>query len=205
MVATTIEFPPFELDLRAGQLRRDGTPIPLRPKTFAVLQHLAERPGELLTKEALLDAVWRGVAVTEEVVRVVASELRAALGDDRAAPRFIETVPRRGYRFIAKLGAARTPVPSAIGGEPGFDELPPGWGCIVGREGERAEISAWFRAVLSGRRQIGFIAGEAGIGKTTLIETAVRDLERTSGSELRVARGQCLEHHGGGAPYLPVL
>src|SRR5262249_48558834 len=94
----------------------------------------------------LLDAVWTGVAVTEEVVRVVASELRAALGDDRAAPRFIETVPRRGYRFIAKLGAARTPVPSAIGSEPGLDELPPGRGGSVGREGgvdRRAGGGAW--------------------------------------------------------------
>ena len=203
--STTIDFPPFELDLRAGQLRRDGTPIPLRPKTFAVLRHLAERPGELLSKQALLDAVWTGVAVSEDVVRLSASELRAALGDEWATPRFIETVPRRGYRFIAKMGAARSGGPSAIGAEPGFYEpaAAPGW--IVGREEERAEIGAWLRAALSGRRQIGFIAGEAGIGKTTLVDTALRELERTSGTELRVTRGQCVEHHGGGAPYLPVL
>ena len=58
MGATTIEFPPFELDLRAGQLRRDGTPIPLRPKTFAVLQHLAERPGQIgATKGLFLEGL----------------------------------------------------------------------------------------------------------------------------------------------------
>jgi DNA-binding winged helix-turn-helix (wHTH) protein len=91
-----IGFPPFQLDLRAGQLRRGVTPVPLRPKTFAVLQTLAERPGELLTKQALLDAVWRDVVVSEDVVRLSVGELRAALGDERAAPRFIETVTRRG-------------------------------------------------------------------------------------------------------------
>src|SRR6185369_1973307 len=106
---TTIDFPPFQLDLRAGQLTRDGTPIPLRPKSFAVLRYLAERPGELLTKRQLLDAVWGGVAVTEDVVRLSAGEVRAALGDDRAAARFIETVPRRGYRFVAKMA---TPAPT---------------------------------------------------------------------------------------------
>jgi len=63
-----ILFSPFDLDLRAGQLRRSGTLVALRPKTFSVLVHLAEHPGELVTKQALLDAVWGDVAVTEDVV-----------------------------------------------------------------------------------------------------------------------------------------
>jgi len=192
--STTIDFPPFQLDLRAGQLTRDGTPIPLRPKSFAVLRHLAERPGELLTKQQLLDAVWGDVAITEDVVRLSAGEVRAALGDDRAAPRFIETVPRRGYRFVAKMAA-----PLAIDERLAADD----W--LVGRERERAEISAWLEAARGGHRRIGFIAGEAGIGKTTLVDLALRDLERMHGTELRVARGQCVEHYGSGAPYLPVL
>jgi DNA-binding winged helix-turn-helix (wHTH) protein/tetratricopeptide (TPR) repeat protein len=205
MPPTLISFPPFQLDLRAGQLRRDGEPIPLRPKTFAVLRFLAERPGELLTKQALLDGVWKGVVVSEDVVRLSAGELRVALGDKRTAPRFIETVPRHGYRFIARMGAASEGTPNARFAEAEAGEPASSHAWIVGREAERAEIGAWLEAALGGRRQIGFIAGEAGIGKTTLVEAAVRDLERASGSELRVARGQCVEHHGGGAPYLPVL
>jgi DNA-binding winged helix-turn-helix (wHTH) protein/tetratricopeptide (TPR) repeat protein/type II secretory pathway predicted ATPase ExeA len=212
MTSTTIHFPPFQLDLRAGQLSREGQPIQLRPKTFAVLQYLAERPGELLTKHALLDAVWTGVAVSEDVVRISANELRNALGDDRTAPRFIETVPRRGYRFVARMGAEASPATDAplsieaIAADPAFDDpLPPVDAWIVGREEERAAIGAWLQAARSGQRQIGFVTGEAGIGKTTLVETALRDLERTSRTKLRVARGQCVERHGGGAPYLPVL
>src|SRR5262245_25933027 len=72
MPLTIIAFAPFQLDLRAGQLSRDGVPVPLRPKTFAVLQHLAQGPGELVTKQALLDAVWGDVAVSEDVVRLSA-------------------------------------------------------------------------------------------------------------------------------------
>src|SRR5262245_17326751 len=111
--APTIDFPPFQL--RGGILRRGAAPVALRPKTFALLQHLVEHPGELVSKPALLDAVWGDVAVTEEVVRLSIFELRAALGDNRAAPRFIETVPRRGYRFVAATGApsSTTGVPAA--------------------------------------------------------------------------------------------
>src|SRR4029450_2739810 len=104
--AKHILFSPFDLDLRAGQLRPPGPLVPPRPKTFSVLVHLAEHPGELVTKQALLDAVWGNVAVTEDVVRLSIGELRAVLGDARSAPRFIETVPRRGYRFVATLGEA---------------------------------------------------------------------------------------------------
>ena len=105
-----IEFGPFQLDVSGWQLRRDGKPVPLRPKTFAFLQYLAERPGELVTKRALLDAVWPGVAVTEDVLRLSARELRAALGDQATGPRYVATVPRLGYRFIATMG------PAAMGG-----------------------------------------------------------------------------------------
>ena len=106
-MSTTINFPPFRLDLRAGELYRDGSPVRLRPKTFAVLQHLAEHAGELVTKQALLDAVWGDVAVSEDVARLIGRRAAGSAGDERAAPRFIETVPRRGYRFIATVGAAR--------------------------------------------------------------------------------------------------
>ena len=202
--STSIDFPPYQLDLRAGQLYRDGTPVHLRPKTFAVLQQLAERPGELVTKQALLDAVWGDVAVTEDVVRLSVGELRTALGDERAAPRFIETVPRRGYRFIATIGAGATGTPLAAA-EPAVDGSSAAAGVVVGRARERAEIAEWLRAATGGRRQIGFVTGEAGIGKTTLVDAVLGDLRQTSGAQLRIGRGQCVEHHGGGEPYLPVL
>jgi TolB-like protein/Tfp pilus assembly protein PilF len=112
---TSIVFPPFRLDLRAGQLLRDRTPVHLRPKTFAVLCYLAERPGELVTKDALLDAVWNDVVVSQDVVRISAGELRAALDDDWTSPRFIETVHRRGYRFVAALENDRRPELGASG------------------------------------------------------------------------------------------
>jgi DNA-binding winged helix-turn-helix (wHTH) protein len=199
-----IDFPPFQLDLRAGQLRHNATPVPLRPKTFAVLRNLAERPNELVTKRALLDAVWGAVAVSEDVVRLSVGELRTALNDVRAAPRFIETVPRRGYRFIAEMGAAMTY--TRLGTvEPAIDAPCEGDGVVVGRDRERAAIAAWFQAAAGGRRQIGFVTGEAGIGKTTLVDTALHDLRRTYGVEFRIARGQCVENHGGGEPYLAVL
>jgi DNA-binding winged helix-turn-helix (wHTH) protein len=199
-----IEFPPFQLDVSGWQLRRDGKRVPLRPKTFAFLQYLAERPGELVTKRALLDAVWPGVAVTEDVLRLSARELRAVLGDQATAPRFIETVPRLGYRFIATMGPAA--MAGAVAAAPAdVDDDRPTHGLVVGREGERAEIATWLRAATGGRRQLGFVSGEAGIGKTTLVDVALRDFRRTPGTHVRIARGQCIEQYGGGEPYLPVL
>jgi len=192
-----IAFPPFALDLRAGSLLRDGAAVNLRPKTFAVLVYLAQHPGELVTKHAFLDAVWGDVAVTEDVVRLSVGELRNALGDQRQAPRFIETVPRRGYRFIARVGDATHP-PSALD-EDTTSGIP-----TVGRQRELATILEWVAAARNGRRQIGFISGEAGIGKTTLVDAVVRELARAD-ADWRSARGQCVEHFGGGEPYLPVL
>ena len=77
--------------------------IQLAPKAFAVLDYLHQRPGQLVSKSELLDAVWPDVCVGDAVLKNNISELRKTLADDSRAPRYIETVHRRGYRFIGEL------------------------------------------------------------------------------------------------------
>jgi pimeloyl-ACP methyl ester carboxylesterase/DNA-binding winged helix-turn-helix (wHTH) protein len=96
-------FPPFRLDLINQCLLRDNLVISLTPKAFAVLKHLIENAGRLVTKQQLLDAVWGEVNVGDGVLKVVIGEIRKALCDGSDAPRFIATAHRRGYRFIADV------------------------------------------------------------------------------------------------------
>jgi DNA-binding winged helix-turn-helix (wHTH) protein len=96
-----LRFDSFELDEADARLTRAGQPVALPPKPFAVLCTLARSPGRLVTKNALLDSVWGHRFVTESVLKSAISEVRAVLGDDPKQPRYIETVSRRGYRFIA--------------------------------------------------------------------------------------------------------
>src|SRR6185503_11036763 len=96
-----VGFDRFELDEANARLLRDGTPVGVAPTPFGVLCALARQPGSLLTTNALLDQVWGHQFVTDSVLRTAISELRTALDDDARKPHFIETVSRRGYRFIA--------------------------------------------------------------------------------------------------------
>ena len=82
---------------------QDGARVDLEPKAFDVLLHLAERQGQLVTKSELITAVWNGVAVTDHVLTRVVGQLRRGLGDAAREARYIETVPTRGYRFIARV------------------------------------------------------------------------------------------------------
>jgi len=197
-----IVFPPFRLDRRGGELTRAGRPLPLRPKTWAVLLYLAERPGALVTKEELLDAVWPDVAVTPDTLTKSIGELRLALGDDAATPRFIATVHRRGFRFIAATGA-----PSSAHEEaPDWQETPSGVRPFVGRTAELRELADRFAKACAGERQVVFVTGPAGVGKTTLVE-AFLDLPAVHGAfpPVWVARGACIEQYGPREPYMPVL
>ena len=106
-----LRFDRFELDEAEARLTCAGEPVALAPKPFAVLCALARAPRTLVTKNALLDAVWGHRFVTESVLKSAISEVRAALDDDPKQPRYIETVSRRGYRFIA--AAAGAPAQSA--------------------------------------------------------------------------------------------
>jgi DNA-binding winged helix-turn-helix (wHTH) protein len=111
-----ISFPPYRLEPASGRLRRGEMDVPLRSKTFAVLEYLARHPGRLVSKDELLDAVWPETHVTPSVVTGCIRELRRALDDDARAARIIETAHRRGYRFIASVGAgppARATAPAS--------------------------------------------------------------------------------------------
>jgi len=115
-----LRFSVFEVDLRSGELRKQGLKVKLHGQPFQVLAMLLECPGELVTREEIREKLWPGDTFIdfEHSVNSSIKRLREALGDDPAAPRFIETLPRHGYRFIAPVEPL-TPSPSPRGrGEP---------------------------------------------------------------------------------------
>src|SRR4030042_4164553 len=99
-------FNEFILDVRERRFAAGQREIRLRPRTLDTLIYLVERQGRLVTKNALLDGLWVDAEVTENTLTQCIRELREALGDDQKDPRFIQTVPRSGYRFIAKVERA---------------------------------------------------------------------------------------------------
>ena len=111
MAAELRLFPPFRLDSHNEQLWRGSEEIRLRRKTFAVLRHLVERPGQLVTKAALLDAVWPDVSVSDSMPAISVRELRKALGDAVQAPRFgvdlAEHLLGEVETLLSLVGAAR--------------------------------------------------------------------------------------------------
>lgn len=198
-MSRALSFPPFRLDVENAQLWEGERRVALRHKSFALLCYLAERPGRLVTKEDLLERLWPGTFVSDVVLKVCVNELRQALRDDARSPRFIETVQRRGYRFLGGAPAPRPPAASAAGA-PAVPSAP------VGRDAELAQLDAALAAALAGRRQTLFVSGEAGIGKTTMLEALLQRAALAAGAEgVWIARGQCVAQYGAGEPFLPLL
>jgi DNA-binding winged helix-turn-helix (wHTH) protein len=201
-------FGSFQFDVANASLRRGQQRIVMTPKAFGVLHYLLEHAGQLVTKNDLWGAVWPGVSVTDATLTVCVSELRKALGDDPRVPQYIETVHRLGYRFTAPVAVeplhpkdtvinyqAPALVNSARSAAPN----------VVGRESELAQLHEWLRRTLTGERQIVFVTGEAGIGKTTLVEEFLLQAQLAAKDQLWLGRGQCIEHYGAGEAYLPLL
>src|SRR3990170_6420241 len=103
MSSGSFRFDRFSLDPGDRQLRLDGTPVELNARYLDALVLLVREAGKLVSKDRFLDDVWRGVPVTDEALTQCIKSLRRQLGDDAASPRFIETVPKHGYRFIAPV------------------------------------------------------------------------------------------------------
>lgn len=190
-----LRFGPFELDPRAG-LKRGNRLLRLTPKALAVIAELASRPGEVVTKDELFEAVWPDTAVSDAALVTCIQEIRQALRDNVARPRFIETVHRRGYRFLHSLEKQVDPA-HAYG--PTIDRSR----LLVGRARELEELSAVLARAQRGVRQIVFVSGDPGIGKTSLVETF---LERARASQdLQLALGQSVERHETSEAYQPLL
>ncbi len=204
-----IYFEPFALDLVNECLWKGPQPIKLRPKAFAVLAHLVGRPGQLVTKQHLIGEVWQDTFVGDAVLKVAVRQIREALADDPKSPRFIETAHRRGYRFIGQIDTlvpaaadrGDAAAPTLTFGLPNcHTEVPP---AIVGRDHALAQMDRWLEAMRAGERQIVFVTGEPGIGKTTLLDSFMRRI--AADRRVRICSGQCLEQYGMSEAYLPVL
>jgi len=194
-------FASFRLDPVSQQLWRGEELIPLRPKLFAVLRHLLEHAGRLVTRDELRAAVWPATAVSESVLRGTIRELRDVLGDDATAASFIETIPHRGYRFVAAVDTMQAPRAESRaarrGAFKGRDLI------LIGRDAELARLQQWLERATRGTRQVVWVTGEPGIGKTTMVDAFLADAADMG--DVLTARGQCVEHYGSGEAYLPVL
>src|SRR5262245_9392135 len=197
-------FGPFRLDPDNACLWHGPQVQPLTPKAFDVLYHLVTHPDRLVTKDELLDALWPDTTVSEAALRVCIGELRKALGEAARAPQFIATVARRGYRFLAPV-TRQDPVAGAVPDTAApYPPVPtPSFGLLVGRESVLSRLhTAWAQA-RQGVRQVVFVTGEAGIGKTTVVEAFAAQV--TADPRVWLAQGQCVEHYGTREAYLPVL
>ena len=187
--ADQIVFGPFRCDPLNACVWQEEQAVSLPPKAFDVLLYLLRHPGQLVSKEDLLKTIWAETYVGDAVLKVCIGEIRKALADDAKAPQFIETVHRRGYRFIASLSTPHHPQALSAGGQEAVrasqnevDRLPDHAAfhpppVLVGREGELARLHQLLEKALRGERQIVFVTGEPGIGKTTLIELFLQSLK----------------------------
>src|ERR687887_2523443 len=148
-----LAFGPFRFDVSQAAVWRGTEALRLSPKACTVLRLLVEQPGQVVSKDTLLDGAWPEVAVSEAVLAVCIGELRRELGDRARAPQFIETVHRRGYRFIAPVTRVddrrqpHAPGPVAVRERP----------LLVGREVELGQLRERWRQAQGGTRQVVFV------------------------------------------------
>jgi DNA-binding winged helix-turn-helix (wHTH) protein len=167
-----LKFGPFELSIGERLLRREGVVLPLGSRALDILIYLAERPGELIAKQELMDHVWPDVTVEEGSLRVHVAAIRKALGDGQFGNRYIANIKGRGYSFVGtvvrledgKGGGSNSPdFQGRLAAQPLM---------LIGREAAVSEVRNWIR---QGR----FVAllGPGGIDKTTVAVAAGRDAD----------------------------
>ncbi|MGE3762562.1 MAG: AAA family ATPase [Kofleriaceae bacterium] len=188
-----VVFPPFRLDVDEERLWKGSTELSLRRKPFAILRYLVAHPKRLVTHDELLEHVWAGAVVSESAVRSHLHELRQVLGEG-----VIETVIGRGYRFTAEiedaaLARGSVPIPVITNADV----------AIVGREGELETLRAALERAHAGQRQMVFVTGEPGIGKSTLVDAFLDRLHDRA--DIVAVRGGAIEQHGVPEAYLPVM
>ena len=192
-LATVKHFDPFRLDTTNHCLWRGDERVTLTPKAFDLLRYLVEHADRLVTHDEILEALWPDTYVNHEVVKKYILGIRKVLGDRPDQPQFIRTFPKRGYQFVAATTDGQPTTGSAA------DPTTP----FIERRAARAQIEACLKRALLGTRQVVFVTGEAGVGKTTFVDMFVRRAGLMP--QVQIVRGQCVEGFGGQEAYYPVL
>ncbi len=187
----SLTFGPFQLDSAKQTLWKGAERLPLTRKSFVVLRYLVERPQQLVTKQELLERLWPDTTVGEAVLKTCMTQIRRALNDQAENPTFIETVHGHGYRFLGFTPEHHDPSPPGDSSD------------LFGRDDELAQLQTALQQMLQGHRQLVFITGEPGIGKTSLANTFATQVGMTS--SINIGYGQCIEQYGSGEAYLPFL
>lgn len=179
----------FRFESASGRLWHIDGEVSLRPKTAAVLALLVARGGEVVSREELVRAAWPDGFVGDNALSVCINELRHVFGDDAREPRFIATAHRRGYRLVADGWSVR---------QDAMDPAP----LFVGRGHALATLGRWRERATGGQSWVGFVAAQAGAGKTAVVDAFISGLRE---DYALVGRGQCAEQASLGEPYLPML
>jgi len=182
-------------------ISKDGNSVHLEPKVMEVLVCLAKHPGETVLRTDLLQTVWLGAFVTDDALKRCIFELRRAFNDDASTPDVIETIPKRGYRMIATVSPVLEEAAALPQGVSRYARILPATPHSVGRKKERAELTAAFESVAAGRGMLACIAGEPGIGKTTLVQDLLSALQG-GGRSFGLAIGRCSQRLAGEEAYL---
>src|SRR5438034_1038032 len=165
---------PLRLDVANEWVWQGEQRLQLTPKAFAVLRYLLDHPSRVVTKDELLREGWPDTVVSEWVLTSCIRQIRRALGEEAGAPQYIDTVHRRGYRFIGAVRSAESGVRSQNSHPAPSTQHPAP--SIVGRGVEITHLHRWLEKALSGERQLVFVTGEPGIGKTTVVEAFLQSL-----------------------------
>src|ERR1044071_1691031 len=173
-------FRSFRLDTRNHCLWQGQERVSITPKAFDVLRYLVDHAGALVTQDELLENLWRETYVNPELIKKYITEVRRVLGDSPQQSLFIKTLPKRGYEFIAPVSDEDEG--SLVPGLAGADQRN-----VVGRERALSELDTLLGNAGRGQRQVIFVTGEAGIGKTTLVDVFLQQV--ASKPEVRIARG----------------
>ena len=207
------EFGLFRVDARERILLRDGEVVALTQKAFDVLLALVERSGHVVEKEELIQRVWPDSFVEEGNLSQNIYTLRKILGTDADGKPYIQTVPRRGYRFTGEVKVGQSSAGVAARSARQWDtekrvqppaELEAGPDAFVGREPELEALQKLLDEAVAGRGRLVFITGEPGQGKTSLSNEFLRRAGEAY-PHIIMARGHCIEQYGSSEAYLPVL
>jgi predicted ATPase/DNA-binding winged helix-turn-helix (wHTH) protein len=210
------EFGRFRVDVTERILLRDGEVVPLTQKAFEVLLALVERSGHVVEKEELMQKVWPDHFVEEGNLTQNIYTLRKILEEKEDGKPYIQTVPRRGYRFTGQVkdtgdnsggetithsNASELNIPAL---EAATAKTEAGPDAFVGREAEMRVLQTLLERTITGSGRIVFITGEPGQGKTSLSNQFLKHASSTQ-PEIIFARGHCIEQYGSSEAYLPIL